>query len=65
RSPVKITFENGFRAFYNSKLHAVIGNCGQGVINAAAPKPVTNPPPTAGQVLDDKNKIERDEDDDD
>ena len=34
RAPQKITFENGFRAEQFSKLHAVIGNCGQGVLSS-------------------------------
>ncbi len=33
RSPQKITFKAGFSARNNSSLHAVIGPCGQGVIN--------------------------------
>jgi len=33
RCPQKIKFENGFRAYQNSYLHVVIGNCGQGVLN--------------------------------
>ena len=32
RSPQKIIFKNGFRAYQFSSLHAVIGNCGQGVL---------------------------------
>jgi len=31
RSPVKITFKNGFRSYDNSYVHALIGNCGQGI----------------------------------
>jgi hypothetical protein len=41
RAPQKITFENGFRAYQFSKLHAVIGNCGQGVVNLTEPTEVT------------------------
>lgn len=33
RSPQKITFKNGFRSDNNSYVHAVIGNCGQGIFN--------------------------------
>jgi hypothetical protein len=33
RSPQKIIFKNGFRSYNNSYLHALIGNCGQGVFN--------------------------------
>ena len=34
RSPTKITFKNGFRAEQFSKLRAVIGNCGQGILSS-------------------------------
>lgn len=37
RAPTKITFKPGFSIRANAKLHAVIGNCGQGVVNGAVP----------------------------
>lgn len=33
RSPQRITFKNGFRSENNSYVHAIIGNCGQGIFN--------------------------------
>ena len=33
RSPQKIIFKNGFRSYNNSQVHAIIGNCGQGIFN--------------------------------
>ncbi len=37
RSPQKIIFKNGFRSYNNSQVHAIIGNCGQGVFNFTDP----------------------------
>jgi hypothetical protein len=36
RSPTKITFKPGFRIGNSAYMHALIGNCGQGVFNKAA-----------------------------
>jgi hypothetical protein len=33
RSPQKIIFKNGFRSYNSSYVHALIGNCGQGVFS--------------------------------
>ncbi|MGB4850335.1 MAG: hypothetical protein WBP41_20585, partial [Saprospiraceae bacterium] len=41
RSPQKITFKNGFRSDNNSYVHAVIGNCGQGIFSMTG-SPVGN-----------------------
>jgi hypothetical protein len=36
RSPTKIVFKPGFRAGNNAYIHALIGNCGQGVFSRSA-----------------------------
>ncbi len=33
RSPQKIVFKNGFRSYNNARVHAIIGNCGQGIFD--------------------------------
>ncbi len=51
RSPVKIVFSNGFRSYNNSFLHAVIGNCGQGVFDMAGSEEAVIPKSEMMKIL--------------